>query len=37
VDQIIQDVRRSIREDQGRTAVDSEIEKEIYALMENYI
>jgi radical SAM superfamily enzyme len=37
VDQIIQGVDRSIREDQGRDALDSEIEKEIYALMENYI
>jgi radical SAM superfamily enzyme YgiQ (UPF0313 family) len=37
VDQILQDVRRSIREDRGRAALDSEIEKEIYSLMESYI
>ncbi len=37
VDQIIQEVHRSIREEQGRDALDQEIEKEIHALMENYI
>jgi len=37
VDQIIQEVHRSIREEQGRDALDQEIEKQIHALMENYI
>jgi radical SAM superfamily enzyme YgiQ (UPF0313 family) len=37
VDQIIQEVHRSFRQDQGRTAMDQEIEKQIYTLMENYI
>jgi radical SAM superfamily enzyme YgiQ (UPF0313 family) len=37
VDQIIQEVHRSIREEQGRDALDHEIEKQIHALMENYI
>ena len=37
VDQIIQDVHRSLRKDPGGNALDSEIEREIYSLMENYI
>jgi radical SAM superfamily enzyme YgiQ (UPF0313 family) len=37
VDPIIQEVRRSIREEQGRDALEQEIENEIHALMENYI
>ena len=37
IDQIIQEVRRSVREAKGRDAEEREIEKEIYALMENYI
>jgi radical SAM superfamily enzyme YgiQ (UPF0313 family) len=37
VDQIIQEVHRSIREEKGRDAQDQEIEKEIHSLMENYI
>ncbi len=37
VDQIIQEAHRSIREEQGRDALDQEIEKQIHALMENYI
>lgn len=37
VDRIIQEVHRSIRKDQGKDAPDQEIEKEIHALMENYI
>ena len=37
VDQIIQKVQRSIREEQGKDVPEQEIEKEIHALMENYI
>jgi biotin synthase-like enzyme len=37
IDKIIQEVRRSVREAKGRDAEEREIEKEIYALMENYI
>jgi radical SAM superfamily enzyme YgiQ (UPF0313 family) len=37
IDQIIREVRRSIREAQGKDAEEREVEKEIYALMENYI
>ncbi len=37
VDQIIQEVHRSIRKEQGRDALDQEIEEQIHALMENYI
>ena len=37
VDQIIQKVQRSIREEQGKDVPEQEIEKEIQALMENYI
>jgi radical SAM superfamily enzyme YgiQ (UPF0313 family) len=37
VDQIIQEVRRSIGKEYGKDALEQEIEKEIHALMENYI
>jgi radical SAM superfamily enzyme YgiQ (UPF0313 family) len=37
IDQIIQEVRRSVREARGRDAEEREIEKEVYALMESYI
>jgi radical SAM superfamily enzyme YgiQ (UPF0313 family) len=37
VEQIIEEVHRSIREERRRDALDQEIEKEIHALMENYI
>jgi hypothetical protein len=37
VDQIIQEVQRSIREEKGKDGEEREIEQEIYALMENYI
>ena len=37
IDPIIQEVRRSVREAKGKDAEEWEIEKEIYALMENYI
>ena len=37
VGQIIQEAHRSMRKEQGRDALDPEIEKEIHALMENYI
>ena len=37
IDRIIEEVRRSVRKAEGRDAEEREIEKEIYALMENYI
>jgi hypothetical protein len=37
IDQIIQEVRRSVREEKGRDAEEGEIEQEIYGLMESYI
>jgi len=37
IDQIIREVRRTLREDRGADAGEPEIEKEIYSLMESYI